>query len=140
MRLHLSALFALLLYSGVAHSLTCDKTPVLHTEKNNLKYGLFITPQQIQQAPKWSPESAEPPVSISQAFNIAKTRGKKFFTRYDAVNIKSISINQYVCDSVNGYWYYQIYLIPVIDGNEVAGAGNWIAVLMDGTVIGSRKY
>lgn len=135
-------LIALLCFSGIAHSNPnpCDKIPVMHTEKNSIKYGLFITQQQILKAPKWSPESAEPPVSISKAFNIAKSKSKKIFPRYDVVNIKSISIHQYACDSINGYWYYQIQLIPVIEENEVAGASNWVAVLMDGTLITPRKY
>ena len=123
-------------------SLACnDNYPVMSTRKDNGKeIGLFISLQQIKATQKWSPSSGEPPLSISKAYLIAKEWARNHFTRYDDARVKEITLREYRCSLVSNHWYYFFEINPVIEGNELYGSGNWLAVLMDGTTIGTREY
>ena len=115
--------------------------PVMSTSLDNgTKIGLFISQEQIEKTQEWSPENGEPPLSVSAAYQAAISYGRKKYTRYDDVKVREISIKKYGCSLVSNRWYYVIDLTPIIDGNVVFSRGAWVAVLMDGSVIGPRKY
>ncbi|MCP5014606.1 MAG: hypothetical protein GY938_04905 [Ketobacter sp.] len=78
-------------------------------------------------------------MSISEAHRLVMEWSKTEYSKYDSVGVRSIELSTYGCSAVNNRWYYRFDLKPVFDGNEVWGAGNWAAVLMDGTVIGSTE-
>lgn len=124
-----------------SYSYACGDRPVISTRtENGAQIGLFISQQQIEATQKWSPKMGEPPLSISSVYNLIEEWATIEYTRYDGVKIKEISLKQYRCSLVNHRWYYFIELSPVIEGNELWGSGNWVAILMDGTIIGSKKY
>jgi len=119
----------------------CGERPVMSThKKDGTQIGLFISKEQIKNAPKWTPSNGEPPLSITSAYKIIKKWSKDRYKRYDRVVIKEISIKKHGCSVVKDRWYYVFDINPVIDDNELWGGGNWAAVLMNGTVIGTRKY
>lgn len=115
--------------------------PVLSTEKDDgTKIGLFISSEQVEATVSWDPGKSEPPLSVSDAYRLAREWGKKEYVRYDSIEVRELKLTKYRCSSVSNRWYYVIDFAPVIDGNELWGSGNWLAVLMDGTIIGPREY
>lgn len=130
-----------LLFSGTVAACGSGNHPVMSARKDNgTQIGLFISQAQIEQTQAWKPEQGEPPLSVSAAYRTVKEWGRKNYTRYDGVNVRELSLKKYGCSLVSDRWYYVFDLNPVIDGNELWSSGNWAAVLMDGTVIGTREY
>ncbi len=124
-------------FASAAHAFECERRPVLSTTKHDgTKFGIFISGDQIKEGPEWSPENGEPPLSLSQAATIAKQWAEAEYTRFDGVEIGSISLRPYGCFRNKNYWYYIFDFSPVIDGNTVYGSEYMAAVLMDGTIIG----
>lgn len=132
----------LLLVVGSETVLACGDSPVMSTRKDNGKrIGLFISVIQIESAPEWKPgDGGVPPLSVTDAHDIVRNWAKLHYSRYDNVRVREISLRPYTCAHVSERWYYLFDLNPVIDGNELWGAGNWAAVLMDGSVVGTREY
>ena len=81
----------------------------------------------------------EPPLSVSQAYKRVQQWAKSEYSRYDSVGVREIAISEFSCSLVEDIWYYRIDLVPVFDGNEIWGGGNFAAVLMDGTVVGPTE-
>lgn len=120
--------------------IACGDSAVLSTTKRDgTKVGLVITSEQIDNGIKWNPEQGEPPLSISQVHRKVQDWAKTEYSRYDRVEIREIALTKLGCSLVEDYWYYRADLIPIFDGNQMWGSGNWAAVLMDGTVIGTTE-
>ena len=120
-----------------AQSRECGNHPVLTTTKEDGRtIGIIISDEQRRKAPNWNIDSGEPPLSISKAVVAAKAWAKKTYTRYDDVQIQSISLSSFGCSSMKDKWYYTVSFTPIIDGNAVFSGGYFAAVLMDGTVVG----
>lgn len=137
-RLLKNAAFALIAMPVAA--IACGDRAVLSTtKKDGTKVGLVITSEQVESGIKWNPEQGEPPLSISQVYRKVLHWAKAEYSRYDRVEVREIALTKMGCYLVEDFWYYQVDLIPVFDGNEVWGSGNWAAVLMDGTVIGTTE-
>jgi hypothetical protein len=64
---------------------------------------------------------------------------KANYTRYDDVKVREISLTKYSCYTSADRWYYTFDLIPMVDGNELFGTGNWVAVLMNGRVVAPTR-
>jgi hypothetical protein len=60
---------------------------------------------------------------------------KANYTCYDDVKVREISLTKYSCYTTADRWYYTFDLIPTLDGNDLFGTGNWVAVLMNGRVV-----
>ncbi len=136
-----TVLASIVLYSGVTVACGGGEYPVMSTQKDDgTKIGLFVSQAQIERTQSWTPAQGEPPLGLAPAYQVVKQWWRAQNTRYDDVNVREITLRKYGCSLVADRWYYVIDLNPVIDGNELWGSGNWVAVLMDGTVIGSRKY
>lgn len=133
-------LLSLLIFTQYTYAYSCGDTPLIQSEKDGVKYGVFISTEAILKTPEWQPSSQEPPISVSQAVNIAQSQGQTLFPKYDKIRVRAININPYHCLYGKSYWYYLFDMSLEIDGNELIGVGNWVAVLMDGTVIGTTKY
>ena len=119
----------------------CGSNPVISTKKDDgTKRGLFITQQEIETAPKWSPNLGEPHLSISTIYTLVKEWAKTEYIRYEGIVVTQIALQPYRCSSVKDRWYYIVDFNPVFDGNQVYAGGHWAAVLMDGTIIGAKKY
>lgn len=139
----IKGILAILTFMVSGHVFACGdgEYPVMSTHKEDgTKIGLFISQAQMEQTQTWSPENSEPPLNVSAAYQMAMNWGRQQYTRYDGVKVREISIKKYGCSLVSNRWYYVVDITPVIDGNEVWSGGTWAAVLMDGTVIGPRKY
>ena len=78
-------------------------------------------------------------MSVSEAFRKVQAWSETEYARYDSVSVREIALTKLSCSWVQDLWYYRIDLIPVFDGNQIWGSGNFAAVLMDGTVIGPTK-
>ena len=130
----------LVLFSGESIASRCDDLPVLTTERRDgTKVGLFIANDQFANAPDWSPDSGDPPLSFSEAHRLAMEWAKTTYSKYDEVSVREISLTNRFCSSTDKRWYYIFDFTLVFDGNVFLGSGNWTAVLMNGTVIGPRK-
>lgn len=136
-------IIAVLLFVVSGYTLACGdgEYPIISTTlEDGTKIGLFISQEQVEKTKKWNPENGEPPLSVSAAYKAAIAYARKKYTRYDEVKLREVSISRYGCSLVSDRWYYVFDLTPIIDGNTVFIKGAWVAVLMDGTVIGARKY
>lgn len=126
---------------GAAVVQACGTHPVLSTEKSDsTNIGLFIDRAAIEATQAWSPKKGEPPLGVSQAYQLAREWARGHYQRYGDVKVREVSLTSYSCSRVQDRWYYVFDLIPVIEGNRAWGSGNWAAVLMDGTVIAPREY
>ena len=119
----------------------CGKRPISYTmREDGSKYGLFISEETIKKSKQWAPSMGEPPLSVSSAYNRVITWVKGKYKRYDKVIINEITLKKYRCTGIKNHWYYQMNITPVIEGNELYGLRESTAVLMNGEVIGHKKY
>ena len=114
--------------------------PIISSVKDDgTKIGLVVPDSAIKAAPSWKPEDGEPPLSISAARDAVLEWSKTKYSRYDSVKISEISLKSTGGCSRSDHWLYVFDLRPVIDGSALWGTGNWAAVLMDGTVTGTKE-
>jgi hypothetical protein len=99
------------------------------------KNELVIDSSKVEKTPQWTPGVGEPPLMIGKATSIALSWGKKHFSRFDGVEIDRISLADSSCSGEGKKWYYIFEFTPVMAGNRMFGSGNWLAVLMDGSII-----
>ena len=119
---------------------SCEDLAVISMQKDDgTRVGLVVPSESLKKAPKWIPDNGEPPLSISEARTTVLEWAADKFTRYDSVEISEISLRKSGACSGGEYWFYIFDLRPVIEGNSLWGSGNWAAVLMDGTVIGTTE-
>ncbi len=124
---------------NIAHA--CGERPVSYTmRQDGSKYGLFINKESIKKSRQWIPSEGKPPLSVSAAYNRVITWAKGKYKRYDKVMINEITLKKYRCSGITNYWYYQINITPVIGGNEIYALREATAVLMNGLVIGHKKF
>jgi len=140
MKIKLTLLLAAMSLSFNTYS--CGSYPVVYVKyKDGVNIGLFITPNDMKNSPNWDVSgNDEPPIGVVQSKKIAIDFVKKKHQEFDDVRIKNIKLNMADCTNGISGWYYLYTINPVIDGNELWGKGNWIAVLMDGSVIEPREY
>jgi hypothetical protein len=100
------------------------------------KLGLFISPAQMSNSPAWTPETGEPPLSVSKAVQLATEWAKKEYKRFDGVQARAINIGAYGCPTPKDRWFYTVHFTPIMDSIPLLVPGYFAGVLMDGTVIG----
>ena len=136
----LLALIAAAFWNAPAWSFNCGEIALLSTTKDDgTEIGIYISDQQLEPTPEWSPGSGEPPLGVTEAIEIAIQWAEKEYARYDSVEIHGIDLQEVGCSRAKNHWYYMFHFRPVIDGNRLWGSGNFAAVLMDGTVIGPKE-
>jgi hypothetical protein len=114
----------------------CGKHVVFGTtDETGRKIELILDSAVMQRTPAWNPQKGEPPLSVSKASRAALMWAKTKYTRYDSVEISELMLTSYSCHRVRDRWYYRFQFSPIIDGNRVSGWGNFVAVLMDGSVV-----
>ena len=106
------------------------------TKGDGSKLALFIPPAQISNSPAWSPETSEPPLPVSKAVQLATEWAKKEHKRFDGVQVRGINLGTYGCPAPKDRWYYTIHFVPVMDTIPLMVPGYFVAVLMDGTILG----
>jgi hypothetical protein len=116
----------------------CDDRPVMTTtDPDGNTTELFIPDDRLNKAPRWMPGQGEPPLPVSKAISIAQAWAGKAYSRFDSVRINEVTLARAGCGE--GQWYYRLDFSPVVDGNVLYGSGYWVAVLMDGTVVPTKK-
>ena len=106
------------------------------TKADGSKLGLFIPFAQISSSPPWTPETGEPPLALSKAVQLATEWAKKEYKRFDGVQVRSINVTAYGCPAPKDRWYYTVHFAPIMDTIPLLVPGYFVAVLMDGTIIG----
>jgi hypothetical protein len=117
----------------------CLGLPVVTTQLDDgSKVGIVVKEAQFKKAPAWAPNKGEPPLSISTVVAAADKWAKTAYASYDSVRIHSVNLTEFGCNDDPRYWYYRVDFFPMKNGRPVFG-GDYIAVLLDGTVIGPTK-
>lgn len=134
----LTANVIILVATGSAHASDCGKMPVMSaTTSDGKKVELVLDSVLVGRTPSWLPGASDPPISISRATELSLSWAKNHYSQFDSVEIREISLTSLGCVGSSNQWYYVVEFIPVIDGARKYSPGNWVAVLMDGTVIGA---
>jgi hypothetical protein len=107
------------------------------TRDDGTELGLFLS-KEIASTASWVPQGDEPPLSLGSAMTTALAWGKQTYTRFDSVEIESISLQRYGCSELHDKWYYIVNFRPYIDGAAIYSSGHFAAVLMNGQVIAPR--
>ena len=114
----------------------CGELPLASTHRDDGSIISVIVPEAQQLAsPRWSPEDGEPPLALSQAITLGLTWARGHYTRFDEVEIDSVSLSRIGCSDLRDRWYYLVHFSLKIEGQRLFGSGNFAAVLMDGTVV-----
>ena len=121
-------------------ALACDGRPLYTlTNQHGEKIRLILSQDHFLASPAWTPSTEEPPLSVGRAITIALEWAKRAHDRYDGVEFSGISLKEFSCYKSPTYWFYLVDYTPTFDGNEVAGARSFVAVLFDGSVIGPEE-
>jgi len=124
--------------SALAHA-ACLGLPVVTTQLDDgSKVGIVVKEAQFKKAPAWAPSKGEPPLPIAKVVAAADKWMKTEYLAYDTVRIHSINLMEFGCNDDPRYWYYRVDFLPMKNGRPSLG-GHFIAVLLDGTVIGPTK-
>jgi hypothetical protein len=119
-------------------ALACSDHAVYSTVRDDgSELGLFLN-KDIVSTPAWEPNGDEPPLSLGRAYSIALNWARSTYTRFDSVEIESISLQRYGCSTLHDRWYYVVNFRPYVDGASVFSSSHFAAVLMDGRVVAPR--
>ncbi|MCC8361690.1 hypothetical protein LK996_01145 [Lysobacter sp. A6] len=89
----------------------------------------------LARMPAWTPGNSDPPLSVAKASQLALAWGKHRYRRYDDVRIAEILLTSAGCRQTSPRWYYRVQFRPMMEGNGVLGYDQFVAVLMDGTIV-----
>ena len=136
--LPLLAVLALLSCSGCAQeSHACGSTTVYTVTENGAKYSLVLDSAIMERTPVWDPSSGDPPLSVAKAAATVGAWAKAHYPGTDSSPIRAISLDQFGCSGGSvGHWYYRFDLTLREQDGTFVPAGNFAAVLMDGSVVG----
>lgn len=97
---------------------------------------IFALDEQIEGTQSWEmDETANPPLALNRALQIAQNWAAKNYPQFDEVRVGRISLHERRCGFARGRWFYVFDFDPVIDRKLQLGTEHFVAVLMDGTVI-----
>lgn len=99
------------------------------------KVSLILDGARVLGTPAWDFEREDVPLSVNAASKLAMEWAKKKYREYDAVNINVITIRSFSCGDKFLHWYYVFDFSTVEDGQRSHDVGNWLAVLMDGSIV-----
>jgi hypothetical protein len=129
----------ILLSSFASAYAACLGHPVVTTQLDDgSKVGIVVKEAQFKKAPAWAPSKGEPPLSISKVVIAAEKWAKTEYASYDSARIHSVDLTEFGCNDDPRYWYYLVHFLPMKNGQPSFG-GHFIAVLLDGTVIGPTR-
>src|SRR5690349_3529167 len=75
--------------------------------EDGTELGLFLN-KEIAPTTSWIVGANEPPLSVGKALAIASEWGKKTYTRFDKVEVESVSLQRYGCSMLRDKWYYVV--------------------------------
>ncbi|RLP54308.1 MAG: hypothetical protein D6160_11655 [Ketobacter sp.] len=128
-------LVCFIVFNECAYSYCGDLPVISTTNSEGKKIGIVLSGNMIKNTPSWSPVEEEPPLSVQSAS--VKLLGwlKKNYPNYDGVKINKIALNYYECSGYQDKWYYLFEYSFIENGNELFGIANWVAALMDGSIV-----
>lgn len=130
----------LVLISADVLAVGCGKMPVMSaTDPDGGRVELILDSDLIEKTSQWIPERGEPPLSVGKAANIAQKWNEKNYKGADSIEMRDISLRSLGCSSMSNRWYYLIEFLPKVNGAPRFEPGNWVAVLLNGEVIGPTK-
>jgi hypothetical protein len=93
-----------------------------------------ISESELLKTPSWTPEDGAPPLSITQAVEIARTYLKKKYPAYADAVVSEIKLDQFVIPQYfkNKWCYVVIFMknVPVVNKPDAMN----VLVMMDGKV------
>ena len=137
-------LFVLLLTIASSTVYACGPDYVIRstTRADGTNIGIVVHVSDFDGIPVWIPNKNDLPLPPVEARELALEWAKTKYSRYDSVEIPTISIELVGledCDSSKPKYLYVIEVLLKIDGNPIQGVGNWVAVFMDGTIVGTTE-
>jgi hypothetical protein len=92
--------------------------------------------QDIWRTPIWTIGKSDPPLSLKRASEIASAWALQ---KYPSVvsKIDSITLRSIRCSDDSDRWYYFFDFIMLHDKQRTHVSGNWLIVLMDGSIVES---
>jgi len=136
-------IFLLIIISGAAFGCGGEYIVRSAVKADGTSVGIVVHESDFDNIPIWVPRVNDPPLSLSAAREIALAWAQTEYYRYDRVEISQESslslVGPLECTSSRDNWLYIFDVRLVIDGNLVTGAGNWVAVFMDGTIAGPTE-
>ncbi len=126
-------LAALIVLSCEARA-TCPDHSFYSVEKDDgTRVGLVSTAKDMARDPAWTPGLSEPPLAPGRAYALALSWARSNWKHFDAFGLETIALEAFGCDYQK--WIYVVSLAPLVDGDRLHGAGYFLGVLMDGTIV-----
>ena len=102
---------------------------------------LDILESDVSSTARWKPESGEPPLAVTVAYDVAMNWARSHYQGYDDVHVSRVSLARFGCpgEPPTDYWYYVFDLALTLDGKQVREI-HWVAVLMDRRVVAPVGY
>lgn len=137
MKIFLASLISLMLITGAAAAEgACGRTPVMSVSTPDQgTIELIVDGEALKKAPRWDERASEPPLPISRVAELSLTWARNHYARFDNVELSEIRLKRAPCSSMHGYWFYVVEFTPQLEGAQMLGPGNWLGVLMDGTLV-----
>ena len=96
-----------------------------------------IDGSEMWRTPIWVIDRSDPPLSVKRAAQIASAwAARKYPTK--TTEVDSIMLRSLPCTDGSDRWYYFFYFYSVSEKRRTHELGNWLVVLMDGSVIEPR--
>ena len=100
---------------------------------------LVLDSDLMKKMPQWAPDEGDPPLSVAKAAILAKKWARENYKTADRVEIRQISLTSLGCSGITDRWYYVVEFLSKVNGVPKFEPGNWVAVLLDGRVIGPTR-
>lgn len=127
------------LASGDVLAFGCTNSAMISTTRDDgTRIGIVLPDDAAARTPEWESADSEPPLALSRAMALSLEWAQKAYSRFDSVEISEISLRRLPCSRNRDRWFYLVDFNPMIAGNRMYGTGNWAAVLMDGSVVGTQ--
>ena len=128
---------SMLLVAKAAASESCEQgnesMTVLRSDQTRVS--LVLSRQKLAETPGWNAGVDSPPLSLSAAVDIASKWGNKRYSEFDEIAISAISLKSSPCRRLPQRWYFVFEFSTWKAGRPSSSSGNWLAVLMDGSIV-----
>ena len=125
-----------IIFSGISRF-----TNVVNGEeiRKNTRTTIEVSEEQFEASPKWQAGTGiEPALQPNKAVQLALPLAMEQYKGTERVKVYRIVLRQHIC--VENWWYYLISFTPnSYPLNRAPSFSNYVAVLLDGTVIQSQS-
>lgn len=136
-RYEISSLFLLMLATNVAAVDVCGmgQSEMNATREDGTRVHLAIEGSKLKETPPWHVIKDDPPLSVRAASSLAMNWAGQKYKGFESVRINAITIKSLACGEEFTYWYYVFDFSMMKNGERSHDVGNWLVVLMDGSVV-----